>query len=143
MASSTFDVIVIGSGPGGYVTAIRSSQLGLSTAIVEKDRIGGRCLNYACIPAKAVLRSADLVQEVRDAAEFGIEVSEPKVDFAKVMERRGEVVGTLTGGVGMLLKKHKVDVFEGLGSLTGPKTVKVGDDELTATKAIILATGSV
>jgi dihydrolipoamide dehydrogenase len=143
MASATYDCIVIGSGPGGYVAAIRAAQLGMKTAVVEKDRIGGRCLNYACIPAKAVLRSADLLQEVRDAAEFGIDAGEPSVDFGKVMERRGEVVGTLTGGVGMLLKKHSVDVYEGLGSLTAGGTVTVGDDELTANKAILLATGSV
>ena len=143
MASATYDVIVIGSGPGGYVAAIRAAQLGMTTAVVEKDRIGGRCLNYACIPAKAVLRSADVVQEVREAGDFGITVGEPTVDFGKVMERRDEVVGTLTGGVGMLLKKHKVDVHEGVAALTAAGTVQVGDQELEATKAIVLATGSV
>ena len=143
MASATYDCIIIGSGPGGYVAAIRAAQLGLKTAVVEKDAIGGRCLNVACIPAKAVLRSADLLQEVREAGEFGITVGEPVVDFGKVMERRGEVVGTLTGGVAMLLKKHGVDVHEGAGSLTGPGTVTVAGQELEATKAIILATGSV
>ena len=140
---ASYDVIVIGSGPGGYVAAIRAAQLGLKTAVVEKDAIGGRCLNYACIPAKAVLRSADLLQEVREAAEYGITTGEPTVDFGKVMERRGEVVGTLTGGVGMLLKKHGVDVHEGTGSLTAAGTVSVGGEEHEAAKAIILATGSV
>lgn len=140
---ASYDVIIIGSGPGGYVAAIRAAQLGLKTAVIEKDAIGGRCLNVACIPAKAVLRSADLLQEVREAGEFGITVGEPVVDFGKVMERRGEVVGTLTGGVAMLLKKHGVDVHEGLGSLTASGTVTVGDQELEATKAIIVATGSV
>ncbi len=143
MASASYDVVIIGSGPGGYVAAIRAAQLGLKTAVVEKDAIGGRCLNYACIPAKAVLRSADLLQEVREAAEYGIEAGTPKVDFGKVMERRGEVVGTLTGGVAMLLKKHGVDVHEGLGSITAAGTVTVGDQELEAANAIILATGSV
>ena len=143
MASATYDCIVIGSGPGGYVAAIRAAQLGMSTAVVEKDRIGGRCLNYACIPAKAVLRSADVAQEVREAGEFGVNVGEPTIDFAKVMERRDEVVGTLTGGVGMLLKKHKVDVYEGFGALTAAGTVTVGDQELEATKAIVIASGSV
>ena len=76
MASDSFDCIVIGSGPGGYVAAIRAAQLGMKTAVVEKDKVGGRCLNYACIPAKAVLRSADLLSEVREAAQFGIKVSE-------------------------------------------------------------------
>ena len=81
----------------------------MKTACVEKDLVGGRCLNVACIPAKAVLRSADIVQEIREASEFGITVGEPAVDFAAVMARRGEVVSTLTGGVAMLLKKHGVD----------------------------------
>ncbi len=143
MASATYDCIVIGSGPGGYVTAIRAAQLGMKTAVIEKDAIGGRCLNYACIPAKAVLRSADMVQEIRDAGEFGITVGEPVIDFGAVMARRGEVVGTLTGGVASLLKKHAVDVFEGAGALTSSGTVTVGDQELEATKAIVLATGSV
>ncbi len=143
MSSTAFDCIVIGSGPGGYVAAIRSAQLGMTTAVVEKDEIGGRCLNVACIPAKAVLRSADIVQEIRDAQEFGITVGEPQIDFAKVMERRGEVVSTLTGGVGMLLKKHGVEVFEGAASLTAQGTVRVGEQELSAAKAIVLATGSV
>ena len=143
MATASYDCIVIGSGPGGYVTAIRAAQLGMKTACVEKDLIGGRCLNVACIPAKAVLRSADVLQEIRDAAEFGIEVGEPKVDFAAVMKRRGEVVSTLTGGVAMLLKKHSVDVYEGFGALTAAGTVTVGDQELEASKAIVLATGSV
>jgi len=143
MATATYDCIVIGSGPGGYVTAIRAAQLGLSTACIEKGDVGGRCLNVACIPAKAVLRSADIVQEIRDAGEFGIAVGEPTVDFAKVMERRGEVVSTLTGGVAMLLKKHKVDYIEGHASLTKAGTVAVGDQELEAGRAIVLATGSV
>ncbi len=143
MATASYDCIVIGSGPGGYVTAIRAAQLGMKTACVEKDQIGGRCLNYACIPAKAVLRSADIVQEIRDAGEFGVKVGEPEVDFPAVMARRGEVVSTLTGGVGSLLKKHGVDVYEGFGALTANGTVTVGDQELEAGKAIVIATGSV
>ena len=141
--TAQYDCIVIGSGPGGYVAAIRAAQLGLKTAVIEKDRIGGRCLNYACIPAKAVLRSADVAQEVREAGEFGVTVGEPTIDFGKVMERRGEVVATLTGGVGMLLKKHNVEVYEGHGELTAAGTVKVGDQELEAGKAIVIASGSV
>src|ERR1700752_4337495 len=99
MTDATYDCIVIGSGPGGYVTAIRAAQLGMKTAVVEKDRVGGRCLNYACIPAKAVLRVADVLSEIREADDFGIKVGEPQVDFAAVMERRDRVVKTLTGGV--------------------------------------------
>jgi dihydrolipoamide dehydrogenase len=147
MASSQYDCVVIGSGPGGYVAAIRAAQLGMKTAVIEKDRVGGRCLNYACIPAKAVLRVADVLDEVRDAEEFGITVGEPEVDFAAVGERRQKVVSTLTGGVAGLMKKNGIDVIEGHGALTGASTVRVGSskdgDELDVGKAIVLATGSV
>src|SRR3954454_17874540 len=95
----TFDCIVIGSGPGGYVAAIRAAQLGMSTAVVEKDAVGGRCLNYACIPAKAVLRVADILGEVDEAADFGIAIPSRTVHFDRVGERRKRVVKTLTGGV--------------------------------------------
>jgi dihydrolipoamide dehydrogenase len=114
----------------------------MKTAIVEKDKIGGRCLNYACIPAKAVLRVADVLAEIRDADDFGITVGEPTVDFAAVMARRDKVVGTLTGGVAGLMKKNQIDVIEGVGSLAGSGEVKVGD-ETHGAKTIVLATGSV
>jgi dihydrolipoamide dehydrogenase len=147
MPESKYDCIVIGSGPGGYVTAIRAAQLGMKTAVVEKDRIGGRCLNYACIPAKAVLRVADVLQEVREADDFGIEVGEPAIDFAAVGKRRERVVKTLTGGVSGLFKKNGIDYIEGHGSVTADANVKVGGnfdgDELEASKGVILATGSV
>src|SRR3954451_4087198 len=143
MAESSYECIVIGSGPGGYVAAIRAAQLGFKTAIVEKDVIGGRCLNYACIPAKAVLRTADVLQEIRDAGEFGLKVGEPEVDYGAVSERRVKVIKTLTGGVAGLFKKNKVEVFEGAGGLTGDGKVRVGDDELEASKCVVLATGSV
>jgi dihydrolipoamide dehydrogenase len=142
--ASSYDVVVIGSGPGGYVAAIRAAQLGLRTAVVEKDQIGGRCLNYACIPAKAVLRSADILQEIRDAGEFGITVGAPEVDFAAVGERRDKVVKTLTGGVAGLFKKNGIDLIEGHGSLTADGNVRVGDtDDIQAGKGVIIATGSV
>src|ERR1700712_1356946 len=115
MAESSYDCIVIGSGPGGYVAAIRAAQLGMKTAVVEKDRVGGRCLNYACIPVKAVLRVADVLAEVRDAGDFGISVADVSVDFAAVGERRQKVIQTLTGGVSGLFKKNKIDVIEGEG----------------------------
>src|SRR5215469_3846204 len=99
MAESSYDCVVIGSGPGGYVAAIRAAQLGMKTAVVEKGAVGGRCLNVACIPAKAVQRVADVLAEIREADEFGIKVSAPEVDFGAVMERRNKVVKTLTGGV--------------------------------------------
>src|SRR5690349_7773604 len=142
MPESSYDCIVIGSGPGGYVAAIRAAQVGLKTAVVEKDEIGGRCLNYACIPAKAVLRTADILSEVRDADEFGIKVAEPEVDLDAVSERRRKVISTLTGGVAGLFKKNKIEVIEGEASLGGNGTVRVGGDEHKAGK-IILATGSI
>ncbi len=120
MADQSFDLVVIGSGPGGYVSAIRAAQVGLKTAVVEKQFIGGRCLNVACIPAKAVLRSADVLAEIQEAEEFGITVGAPTVDFGKVNERRKSVISTLTGGVAGLLKKNGVEVFE--ASANSPRT---------------------
>ena len=142
MPESAYDCIVIGSGPGGYVTAIRAAQLGMKTAVVEKDVIGGRCLNYACIPAKAVLRVADIISEIDEASDFGITVPERTIDFAAVGERRRKVIKTLTGGVSGLMKKNKIDVIEGSASLTGDGNVVVGEQELTA-KTVVLATGSI
>jgi dihydrolipoamide dehydrogenase len=144
MAESQYDCIVVGSGPGGYVAAIRAAQLGMKTAIVEKDKLGGRCLNYACIPAKAVLRAADVFSEVKDAGEFGIQLNgaEPTVDFEETSKHRDNVVQTLTGGVGSLMKGNKIDVIEGLGSVTAGGNVRVGDDEIEA-GSVILASGSV
>jgi dihydrolipoamide dehydrogenase len=142
MAAKTYDCVVIGSGPGGYVAAIRAAQLGMSTAVIEKDAVGGRCLNYACIPAKAVLRSADILSEVREAGDFGIRVGEATVDFDAVIERRAKVVSTLTGGVAGLLKKNKIEFISGEASLAPDGTIHVGGDELSA-KTVILATGSV
>src|SRR3712207_4345422 len=116
--ADSFDCIVIGSGPGGYVTAIRAAQLGMKTAVVERDVVGGRCLNVACIPAKAVLRVADVLAEIDEADDFGISVPERSVDFGKVMERRQKVIKTLTSGVAGLFKKNKIEYIEGHGSVT-------------------------
>jgi dihydrolipoamide dehydrogenase len=147
MADNQYDCVVIGSGPGGYVAAIRAAQLGMKTAVIEKDVVGGRCLNYACIPAKAVLRVADVLDEVRDADEFGIKVGDPEVDFDAVGERRKKVIKTLTGGVSGLFKKNNIDYLEGHGTVIGSGTVRVGSskdgDELDVSKCIVLATGSV
>ena len=142
MAEGSYDCIVVGSGPGGYVAAIRAAQLGLSTAVVERDRVGGRCLNYACIPAKAVLRSADLLSEIRDAEEFGLKVDAVEVDFAAVQARREKVVSTLTSGVGALFRKNGIELIEGDATLTADGDVLVGDSAVTAGN-VILATGSV
>jgi len=145
MASQQFDCVVIGSGPGGYVAAIRAAQLGMKTAVIEKDVVGGRCLNYACIPAKAVLRTADVLSEVRDAGDFGISLNgtEPTIDFDTVQARRARVIKTLTGGVSGLFKKNEITYVEGFGALTAEGNVRVGDDELEAAKCVVLATGSV
>jgi dihydrolipoamide dehydrogenase len=143
MPESSYDTVVIGSGPGGYVAAIRAAQLGMKTAVIESDRVGGRCLNYACIPAKAVLRVADVLTEIREAGEFGIKVGAPEIDYAGITARRLKVVSTLTGGVAGLFKKNKIDLIEGTGALVGGGRVSVnGSDEITA-KTIVLATGSV
>ena len=142
MAEQTYDTIVIGSGPGGYVAAIRAAQLGMRTAVVEKDAVGGRCLNYACIPAKAVLRVADVLQEIRDAGEFGIRVGEPEIDYAAVMDRRAKVIKTLTGGVAGLFQKNGIELVEGEARLAGEGKVAIGEEVLSAT-SIVLATGSV
>ena len=143
MPENAYDCIVIGSGPGGYVAAIRAAQLGMKTAVVERDRVGGRCLNYACIPAKAILRVADILTEVEEAGEYGIDVNGSTVDFGKVMARRERVIKTLTGGVAGLFKKNAIELIEGAGSLTASGNVKVGGEEIEARKAVVLATGSV
>jgi dihydrolipoamide dehydrogenase len=146
MPESKYDCIVIGSGPGGYVTAIRAAQLGMKTAVVEKDRIGGRCLNYACIPAKAVLRAAEVWTEIAHGKDFGISVKDASLDMKGVGAHRDKVVKTLTGGVGMLMKKNKIDVIEGHGSVTDDGNVKIGgqfDGTEIEAGTVVLATGSV
>jgi dihydrolipoamide dehydrogenase len=142
MAESAYDCIVIGAGPGGYVAAIRAAQLGMRTAVAESDKLGGRCLNYACIPAKAVLRSADLLTEMREGEEFGVKAGSIEVDYGAIQARRDKVVKTLTSGVGGLFRKHGIDVLEGTGTLVGDGTVRVGN-ELYGANGVILATGSV
>src|SRR4051795_3175057 len=141
-AESAYDCVVIGSGPGGYVAAIRAAQVGMKTAVVEKDVIGGRCLNYACIPAKAVLRVADVLQEIREAGDFGIKVGEPEVDFGAVNARREKVIKTLTGGVSGLMKKNEIDVLEGFGTVTKDGNVTVEGKAIEVAKAVVLACGS-
>jgi len=143
MPDASYDCIVIGSGPGGYVAAIRAAQLGMKTAVIEKDTVGGRCLNYACIPAKAILRVADVLSEIREADDFGIKVpADPEVDWQGVLARREKVVKTLTGGVAGLFKKNGIELIEGEGALAGGGAVTVNGNQISA-KTIILATGSV
>ena len=146
MAETSYDCIVIGSGPGGYVAAIRAAQLGKKTAVIEQDKVGGRCLNYACIPAKAVLRSADLLTEINEADEYGLKVASVEVDYAGVQARREKVVSTLTGGVAGLFKKNKIDLIEGTGALGADGSVLVeagGSKQTLGAETVILATGSV
>jgi dihydrolipoamide dehydrogenase len=144
MPEQSFDCVVIGSGPGGYVAAIRAAQLGMKTAVIEKDQVGGRCLNYACIPAKAVLRSADLLSEVREAGDFGLKVSGVEVDYPAIQSRREKVISTLTGGVAGLFKKNGVELIEGEAALApGSAAGVIVDGREIAAKSVIIATGSV
>jgi dihydrolipoamide dehydrogenase len=139
-----FDVVTIGGGPGGYVTAIRSAQLGLSTAVVESTHLGGICLNWGCIPTKALLRSAEVYRTMQHAAEFGLSASDIKFDLKKVVERSRGVSAQLAAGVKHLLKKNKVTVLEGRGKLAGNgKVIVDGKDAGTVeAKHIIIATGA-
>ncbi|WP_085902118.1 dihydrolipoyl dehydrogenase [Kiloniella majae] len=146
MSDTNFDVIVLGGGPGGYVTAIRSAQLGLKTAVVEKDHLGGICLNWGCIPTKALLRSAEIYRNMKHAEDYGLSASNVSFDLQKIVERSKGVSKQLNGGVGHLLKKNKVTVFDGTGTLTaaGKMTVEGKDKKKTAltAKNIIIATGA-
>jgi dihydrolipoamide dehydrogenase len=139
---ASYDVIVIGGGPGGYVAAIRAAQLGQKTAVVERDKAGGRCLNYACIPAKTVLHTAEVFADVSEhGADLGVKATGVSVDWKAVQARRTKVSKTLEDGVTMLWKKNKVDFLAGDGELAGGGKVKVGKDTHEA-KTIVLATGS-
>jgi dihydrolipoamide dehydrogenase len=140
--AEAFDTIVIGGGPGGYVAAIRSAQLGRKTAVVERDKAGGRCLNYACIPAKTILRTAEIYAEARGSAELGVVAGDVKLDWEAVGKRRAAVSESLSSGVKMLWDKNKVTTIEGEGSLSAEGNVKVGEEVYEA-GAVILATGSV
>jgi dihydrolipoamide dehydrogenase len=140
--ADSFDQIVIGGGPGGYVAAIRAAQLGQKTAVVERDKAGGRCLNYACIPAKTVLRTAEIYHEARNSENLGVVGNDVSLDWEALHKRREEVSATLSGGVEGLWKKNKIEFIHGDGSLTADGNVKVGDEVYEA-KAVTLATGSV
>ena len=140
-----FDLVILGSGPGGYVAAIRAAQLGLKTAIVERERLGGICLNWGCIPTKALLRTSEIYHYMQHAADYGLSAENVGFDLAKVVERSRKVAGQLNAGVTGLMKKNKVTVYEGFGALTAPGklSIKQGDKtvELEA-KNIIVATGA-
>jgi len=141
-----FDVIVVGSGPGGYVTAIRASQLGLKTAVVEKENLGGVCLNWGCIPTKALLKSAQVFEYVKHASDFGINISEYDKDFNAVVNRSRDVANGMSGGVKFLMKKNKITVIDGFGKVQPGKKVAVtdadGKETVYSANHIIIATGA-
>ena len=142
---NAYDVIIIGSGPGGYVTAIRASQLGLKTAIVEKESLGGVCLNWGCIPTKALLKSAQVFEYLKHAGDYGLSVKEYDKDFDAVVNRSRDVADGMSKGVQFLMKKNKIDVLNGHGKILAGKKVSVTLDDKTeeySAKNIIIATGS-
>ncbi|GAB4184184.1 MAG: dihydrolipoyl dehydrogenase [Roseiflexaceae bacterium] len=146
MSDTVYDLIVIGAGPGGYVAAIRASQLGMKVAVVERQYMGGVCLNIGCIPTKAILHSADLLEEVREGKRFGVVADKVSLDWAAVIKNKDTVVKTMTGGVNFLMKKNKIDVHTGTAHLVGRGQVRVTDDAGAAKtitgKQIIVATGA-
>ncbi len=142
-----YDIIVIGSGPGGYVTAIRASQLGLKTAIVERESLGGVCLNWGCIPTKALLKSANVYEYLQNAADYGITVKDSSADFGAMIDRSRGVASGMSSGIQFLMKKNKIDVIQGTGAVKAGKKVSVTDAdgkvvEYTADKGVIIATGA-
>jgi dihydrolipoamide dehydrogenase len=143
--AETFDVIVVGGGPGGYVCAIRAAQLGLKTAVVERDKLGGICLNWGCIPTKALLRSSEIWHLMHRLNEFGFSADNLKFDLAKIVERSRKVSAQLSNGVGFLMKKHKIAVIPGEARLSSPGKLVVTKDGISteiAGKNIVLATGA-
>jgi dihydrolipoamide dehydrogenase len=146
MAETSFDLIVVGGGPGGYVAAIRAAQLGMNTALVEREHLGGICLNWGCIPTKALLRTAEIYALMHHIGDFGLKAKDVGYDFPKVIKRSRQVAGQLNRGVQHLMKKNKVQVFDGHGRLDGRKTVAVEKDgkgtESVQAEHIILATGA-
>ena len=142
---TTYDVLVLGSGPGGYVTAIRASQLGLKTAIIEKESLGGVCLNWGCIPTKALLKSAQVFDYLKHASDYGLKVTDYDKDFDAVVNRSRNVAAGMSKGVQFLMKKNKIDIINGFGTLLPNKQVSVSSDDTTtvyAGKNIIIATGA-
>jgi len=140
--ANQFDVIVLGGGPAGYVCAIRCAQLGLATAVVEQEKLGGVCVNIGCIPTKALLHSAYIANLLKESKDFGVEAGEVKTDYGVAMKRSRRVSDQNSKGVEFLMKKHKITVVKGTGVLQPGKKVKVGSDVYEAKKAVVIATGS-
>ena len=126
---SKYDIIVLGSGPGGYVTAIRASQLGFKTAIIEKESLGGVCLNWGCIPTKALLKSAEVFNYLNHAEDYGLKAEKVDKDFDAVVKRSRDVAGGMSKGVQFLMKKNKIDVINGFGKLKSGKKIEVKDKD--------------
>ena len=137
-----YDVVVLGAGPGGYVAAIRAGQLGMKTAVVERDALGGICLNWGCIPSKALLRNAEVLGLVQHAEEYGISIDNLSYDFGVAIDRSRKVVKRLTTGVASLLRKNKVDHIDGVGSLTDRSTIQIEGGDTLSAGSIIVATGA-
>ena len=135
------DIVIVGGGPGGYVAAIHAAHLGAEVAVIEKDRLGGTCLNRGCIPTKALVRSVDILREAERADEFGIAIGNIKADLPRIMARKREVVDKLVSGVEQLMKANKISVYRGSGHIVSPHLVRVNTTEIVAGK-IIIATGS-
>src|SRR3954465_8846953 len=129
--ADTYDLIVLGSGPGGYVAAIRAAQLGMKVAIVEREKLGGICLNWGCIPTKALLRTSEIYHYLTHASAYGLTAEKPGFDLAKIVDRSRKVAGQLNAGVKGLMKKNKVAVVEGEGTLAGKSGLKVVKDGKT------------
>lgn len=145
MAEKQYDVSVIGGGPGGYVAAIRAAQLGMKVGLMERDRLGGICLNWGCIPSKALLRSAEIYNTFKKAGDFGFSYTDLKFDFGKIIKRSRDVADRISKGVEYLMKKNKIEVISGTGRLTGKNSIEVNKDgkilDTIKTKYTILATG--
>ena len=140
-----YDIVIIGSGPGGYVSAIRASQLGFKTAIVEKESLGGICLNWGCIPTKALIKSAEVFDYLNNVDDYGISIESYNKNFNKIIKRSRDVASKMSKGVHFLMKKNKIKVYSGFGKLNSDKTITVTKDEKkinVSAEHIIIATGA-
>ena len=142
MSENSFDCVVIGAGPGGYVAAIRAAQLGLKTAVVEKESPGGVCLNWGCIPTKALLKAAEVLHTIKHAGDFGLEVAEPSFNFPAVIDRSLKVVNRMTSGVQFLFKKNKITLIKGHATIKNENTLSIDDGSEVNFKNLIIATGA-